>query len=325
MEKEDNILLQVEGLKTYFFTRRGVAKAVDGVSFSVSEGETLGLVGESACGKSVTCLSILRLVPEPAGRIVGGSIMFKGKNLLKKSLAEMRMIRGKEISMILQDPLTSLNPAFTIGSQVAEVISLHQKLRGRTLWQKVIEALKLVRIPAAETRIGDYPHQMSGGMRQRVTGAIALSCQPSLLIADEPTTSLDVTIQSQYLRLLKELQEQTKTSLIFVTHDFGIVARMCDRVAVMYAGKIVETAETREIFDNPRHPYTKALMGCLPKIGVQSQRLTIIKGQPPELSHLPPGCSFAPRCPEASEECWRDYPLRRALGRNHDFSCWHTN
>ena len=323
MKNRDSGLLEVENLKTYFYTKRGLFKAVDGVSFSVRKGETLGLVGESACGKTVTSLSLLRLVPEPAGRIVGGRIMFEGEDLLKKTSSEMRRIRGAKISMILQDPLTSLNPSFSIGSQVGEVISLHQKIKGKTLLQKVIDALRMVRIPAAETRIKDYPHQMSGGMRQRVTGAIALSCRPSLLIADEPTTSLDVTIQAQYLRLLKELQEQIRVGLLFITHDFGIVARMCDRVAVMYAGRIVETAETREIFDNPRHPYTQALMSCLPRLEARTQTLATIEGQPPELSDLPPGCRFAPRCPEASGECWQGYPPERAVGRNHDVSCWH--
>ena len=324
MQKKDNVLLQVENLKTYFSTRRGVVKAVDEVSFSIRKGEALGLVGESACGKSITCLSILRLVPEPAGKIVGGRIIFEGEDLLKKSWTEMRRIRGKKISMILQDPLTSLNPSFTIGSQVGEAIALHQRARGRTLWQKVIEALRLVSIPDPETRMRDYPHQMSGGMRQRVTGAIALSCQPFLLIADEPTTSLDVTIQAQYLRLLKELQQKTGTSMLFVTHDFGIVSRMCDKVAVMYAGKIVETAQTREIFDSPIHPYTRALITCLPKMEARVHKLATIDGQPPDLSHLPPGCSFAPRCPEVSEECCRGYPPQRRVARDHEVSCWHA-
>ncbi len=325
MEKRITSLLEVENLKTYFFTRRGVIKAVDGISFYVKKGETMGLVGESGCGKTITGLSLLRLVPEPAGRIVEGKIIFEGEDVLKKSLAEMRKIRGSKISMILQDSMTSLNPSFRIGDQVGEVIRLHGMVRGRTLLQKVIEALRLVRIPDAEMRIRDYPHQMSGGMRQRVTGAIALSCQPSLIIADEPTTSLDVTIQAQYLRLLKELQEQTKTSLLFITHDFGIVARMCDRVAVMYAGKIVETAETRDIFDNPRHPYTRALMSCLPKIEVQLKILATIEGQPPELGDLPPGCRFAPRCSEVSEECWRYYPPQTVVGRDHGVSCWNVH
>jgi len=324
MKNGDNVLLRVEDLKTYFFTRKGVVKAVDGVSFFIRKGETLGLVGESACGKTVTALSVLRLAPEPAGRIVGGRILFEGEDLLKKSLAEMRKIRGNKISMILQDPLTSLNPAFTIGDQVGEVVSLHQKIRGGALLKRVIEALRLVRIPAAETRIRDYPHQMSGGMRQRIVGAIALSCEPSLIIADEPTTSLDVTIQAQYLRLLKELQEKTNTSLLFITHDFGVVARMCDRVAVMYAGKIVEEAETRELFNNSRHPYTKALMECLPKIEAETQRLANIEGQPPDVSNLPPGCSLAPRCPKVTNKCRHDYPPEIVVGRNHFVRCWYA-
>ncbi len=323
--KSDDILLQVEDLKTYFFTRRGVAKAVDGVSFFIRKGETMGLVGESGCGKTVTSLSILRLVPEPAGRIVGGRILFEGEDLLKKSQAEMRKIRGKKISMILQDPLTSLNPAFTIGAQVGEVISLHQHFKDSALWEKVIESLRLVRIPDAETRMRDYPHQMSGGMRQRVTGAIALSCQPSLLIADEPTTSLDVTIQAQYLKLLKELQVQTRVSLLFVTHDFGIVAKMCDKVAVMYAGRTVEKAETRELFNNPRHPYTKALLNCLPKMEATGLRLANIVGQPPDVADLPPGCSFTPRCSKMNDKCNQDYPPEIDVGRNHYVRCWYEH
>lgn len=324
MERKGNNLLEVENLKVHFFTKRGVVKAVDGVSFSLSPGEVFGLVGESGCGKTVTGLSLLRLVPEPAGRIVGGKIIFEGQDLLKKSLSEMRKIRGAKISMILQDPLTSLNPAFTIGNQVGEAIELHQGVRGKALWDKVVESLRLVRIPDAESRVRYYPHMMSGGMRQRVSGAIALSCRPSLLIADEPTTSLDVTVQAQYLRLLKELQERNKTSMIFITHDFGILARMCDRVAIMYAGRIVETAEIREIFNNPLHPYTKALIGCLPKMDQKLQRLITIEGQLPRLSDLPPGCRFAPRCPEVSEECYQEYPPQRILGRGHNASCWHA-
>lgn len=323
--KDDDILLRVEDLKTYFFTRQGIAKAVDGVSFFIRKGETMGLVGESACGKTVTSLSILRLVPEPAGRIVDGRILFEGEDLLKKSPAEMRKIRGGKISMILQDPLTSLNPAFTIGNQVGETIRLHQHLKGSGLREKIIEALRLVRIPDAETRMGNYPHQMSGGMRQRVTGAIALSCQPSLLIADEPTTSLDVTTQAQYLKLLKELQVQTAVSLLFITHDFGIVARMCDKVAVMYAGRTVEKAETRELFNNPRHPYTKALLNCLPKMEATGLRLANIVGQPPNVVSLPPGCSFAARCSKKKDRCEQDYPPEMSVGRDHYVRCWYEN
>ena len=315
-------LLEVQDLKTYIFARRGVVKAVDGVSFSVDERETFGLVGESGCGKTMTCLSILKLVPQPGGRIVDGKVIFDGEDIVPKSEREMRRIRGRRISMILQDPMTSLNPAYTIGDQVGEAILIHQKMKRRTLREKVIEALRLVKIPAAEMRLRDYPHQMSGGMRQRVTGAIALGTEPSLLMADEPTTSLDVTIQAQYLNLLKEVQLRSRVAMIFVTHDLGIVARMCDKVAVMYAGRIVEEAGTRELFNNPRHPYTAALMGCLPRLEAGQQRLVSIPGQPPELSDLPIGCSFAPRCPDRMDICSHEYPRETAVSDGHRISCW---
>ncbi|MGH7535987.1 MAG: ABC transporter ATP-binding protein, partial [Gemmatimonadales bacterium] len=281
-------LLVVEDLKTHFFTRRGTTKAVDGVSFTLHAGETLALVGESGSGKSVTCLSLVRLVPEPAGRIVGGRVLLEGDDLLRKSAAEMRRVRGKQIAMVLQDPMTSLNPALTIGSQVSEVLRLHQGLRGTSLRQRVLEALRRLRISAAETRLRHYAHQFSGGMRQRVSSAIALSCAPRLLIADEPTTSLDVTIQAQYLDLLKEVQAAAGVAVILVTHDFGIVAANADRVAVMYAGKIVEMGTTLQIFDNPRHPYTQALLRCLPDVGRRDRQLVEIGGQPPDLAQLGP-------------------------------------
>jgi oligopeptide/dipeptide ABC transporter ATP-binding protein len=325
MEKQDSVLLQVENLKTYFFTKRGIAKVLDGISLHINKGETLGLVGESGCGKTMTGLSLMRLVPEPGGKIIDGKIIFEGQDLLQKSHAEMRQIRGSKISMILQDPQTSLNPGFSIGNQVGEALYLHQKIRGKTLWQKVIEALRMVRISAPEARLKDFPHQLSGGMRQRVIGAIALSCLPSLLIADEPTTSLDVTIQAQYLKLLKEIQQQTQFSLLFITHDFGIVAKMCDVVAVMYAGKILESANVRDIFNRPLHPYTKALMNCLPDGGGTLKKLTTIKGQPPELYDPPPGCRFANRCPEVGEKCKREHPPEITLNSNHFISCWHAN
>ena len=315
-------VIEVKDLKTYFFTSRGVVKAVDGVSFGVKEGETLGLVGESGCGKSITCLSILRLVPRPAGHIVGGEIIFDGENLLSKNEREMRQIRGKRISMILQDPMTSLNPVFTIGDQVAEPVRIHQKLNKLMVWEKVKEMLRLVRIPSPEVRMREYPHQMSGGMRQRIAGAMVLSCQPHVLIADEPTTSLDVTIQAQFLRLLKEIQQQSNLSMIVVTHDFGIVAKVCDRLAVMYAGKIVEGAPVRELFNNPVHPYTNALLNSLPKMEVKMDKLYSIEGQPPELHALPPGCSFAPRCPEAKDICMQEYPPQSAVKEGHYTSCW---
>jgi len=321
MISKENIL-GVQDLKTYFYTGRGVVKAVDGVSFGLKKGETLGLVGESGCGKSITCFSIIRLVPKPAGRIVGGKVLLEGEDLLTKDEKEMTRIRGRRITMILQDPMMSLNPLFTIGEQIAEPIRIHQKLGKLEVWEKVKDMLRLVRIPSPEVRMGEYPHQMSGGMRQRISGAMTLSCQPDILIADEPTTALDVTIQAQFLSLLKEIQQKVNLSLIVVTHDFGVVARICDRVAVMYAGKIVESAATRELFNNPVHPYTVALLNSLPKMEVKVERLYSIEGQPPELHALPPGCSFAARCPRAKEICLRDYPSQKEVTRGHDASCW---
>jgi peptide/nickel transport system ATP-binding protein len=314
-------LLDVRDLRTYFYTRRGVVKAVDGATFSVRRGETLGIVGESGSGKSVTCLSILRLVPEPGGRIVGGTITFAGEDLLAKSPEEMRRLRGSRIAMILQDPMASLNPAFTVGEQIAETLRLHRGLGGRALDARVIELLRQVRISDPERRVHAYPHQMSGGIRQRVAGAIAISCQPSLLIADEPTTSLDVTIQAQYLKLLKEIQRETNLAMIFVTHDLGIVAKLCDRVAVMYAGRIVETGTTREIFNRPRHPYTIGLLNCLPTLRQGREPLTAIEGQPPDLATLPRGCSFAPRCPLAEPRCHEERPLLEPLEADHLAAC----
>jgi oligopeptide/dipeptide ABC transporter ATP-binding protein len=319
---ESSPLLVVEDLKTYFFTRRGVIKAVDGVSFTLHAGETLALVGESGSGKSVTCLSLVRLVPEPAGRIVGGRVVFEGEDLLRKSPAEMRWVRGKQIAMVLQDPMTSLNPALTIGTQVAEVVRLHQGVRGTSLRERVLGALRRLRIPGAEARLGHYPHQLSGGMRQRVSSAIAMSCTPRLLIADEPTTSLDVTIQAQYLELLKEVQAQTGVAIILVTHDFGIVAANADRVAVMYAGKIVEMGSTEQIFDTPSHPYTQALLRCLPSVELKRQQLVEIGGQPPDLARLPPGCPFAPRCPNRQPICTEAYPPPVAIETGHVAQCW---
>jgi oligopeptide/dipeptide ABC transporter ATP-binding protein len=314
-------VLEVDDLRTYFFTREAVVKAVDGVSFSLREDETIGLVGESGCGKTITCLSILGLIARP-GRVVSGRVLLNGEDLLKKSERKMAQIRGRRITMILQDPMTSLNPVFTIGSQVAEAIEIHQMTRGHRLWEKTVEILKLVRIPSPEMRLGDYPHQMSGGMRQRVAGAAALSCRPEVLIADECTTSLDVTIQAQYLNLLKEVQNQLHVAMIFVTHDFGIVAKMCDRVAVMYAGKIVESARMRELFHNPLHPYTVALLKSLPRLEGGQKLLTTIEGQPPSLMNLPPGCSFAPRCPEVEDCCFEKYPPPVIVNETHTVSCW---
>ncbi len=314
--------LEVNDLKTYFFTRWGTVKAVDGVSFSLKEGDALGLVGESGCGKSVTCLSLLRLVPQPAGRIVGGQILLQGEDLLKKSKEEMRKIRGAKISMILQDPMTSLNPVFTIGNQLTEAIKIHRGLKGQSLRERAVEMLKMVRIPSPEVCLENWPHQLSGGMRQRAVAAIALSCEPRLLIADEPTTSLDATIQVQFLRLLGELQQQTGLTLIFVTHDFGIVARMCSRVAIMYAGKIVEMAEVREMFNHPAHPYTEALMKAVPKLETKVGRLASIEGEPPRLHDVPPGCAFAPRCSCAMDKCRTQYPPRAEIRDRHWVKCW---
>jgi oligopeptide/dipeptide ABC transporter ATP-binding protein len=315
-------ILEVNDLKTYFFTRRGVVKAVDGVSFWVGERETLGLVGESGSGKSITCLSIMRLVPEPAGRIVDGQIIMDGEDLLSKSEKEMRQIRGKRISMILQDPMTSLNPVFTIGYQVGVPITLHQRLNKKAVGEKVKEMLRRVHIPSPEVRMREYPHQMSGGMRQRIVGAMALSCQPQLLIADEPTTALDVTIQAQFLKLLKEIQQASKLSMIVVTHDFGIVAKVCDRVAVMYAGKVVECAPIRDLFNSPSHPYTLALLDSLPKMDQKVRKLYSIEGQPPDLASLPPGCNFASRCSQVMEICKKESPVKSVVGDGHTVSCW---
>ncbi len=316
------MLLSVKDLRVQFHTRRGVVKAVDGVSFSVDRGETLGLVGESGSGKSVSCLALMRLVEAPAGRIVGGSVRLDGQELLDLSEKQMRQVRGGQISLILQDPLSSLNPAYTIGNQVAEAIRIHQGQRGAALAESVVKILTAVGIPQAERRLKQYPHQMSGGMRQRVAGAIALSCRPALLIADEPTTSLDATVQAQYLRLLSELQAQFRFGLIFVTHDLGIVARLCDRVAVMYAGRIVETGTTRQIFNQPAHPYARALLATLPSLDSRKKRLETVGGQPPIPIDLPPGCSFAPRCPEVMEVCRKEFPAETSTGDRHRVLCW---
>jgi len=293
----DEVVVEVNDLQTYFTTRWGTVKAVDGLSFHVKRGETLGIVGESGSGKSVTALSLMRLVPSPPGQIVGGQVLLNGRNTLEISEREMTAVRGGEISMILQDPMQALNPVFNIQNQVGEAIKIHQKLSGEALWDKVVDSLQKVRIPAPETRAKDYPHQLSGGMRQRVVGAIGISSSPAVIIADEPTTSLDVTIQAAYLRLLRQIQQEEGVGIIFITHDFGIVAKMCDRVAVMYAGRIVEVAEVRTIFNEPLHEYTKALIGSVPKLEEKTGRLPQIEGQPPLLYDLPVGDAFAPRSP----------------------------
>jgi oligopeptide/dipeptide ABC transporter ATP-binding protein len=315
-------LLEVRDLQTHYVTFGGtrVVKAVEGLSFTLREGETLGIVGESGSGKTTVCQSIVGLLPA-AARIVGGSIAFEGRDLAQLSQREMRHIRGAQIAMILQDPMASLNPLFSIYRQVAEPAYYHLAVRGRSLRERVRELLNAVRIPSPTMRMREYPHQMSGGMRQRIVGAIALAGGPKLIIADEPTTNLDVTIQAQYLDLLKELQEQTGVAIVFVTHNLGIVARMCDKLAVMYAGKIVEAGSVRELFDTARHPYTQALLGSMPKLG-SKEKLLAIPGQPPDLATLPPGCAFHPRCPEALPCCATEEPGETQIAGTWTARCW---
>jgi oligopeptide/dipeptide ABC transporter ATP-binding protein len=318
----DDVILDVKDLHTYIFSRWGTVRAVDGVSFSVRAGETLGIVGESGCGKTMTSLSLLRLIPRPAARIVKGEVWLDGENLLEKSDQEMRQVRGRKIAMILQDPQTSLNPVFTIGNQLIEAIRIHYREASRALLQRAEQALRLVRVAAPAERLHNYPHQLSGGMKQRVVGAIGISCAPKVLIADEPTTALDVTIQLQYLRLLKEIQAETHMAMMFITHDFGIVARICDQIAVMYAGRIVERGPVRAVFNQPSHPYTQALLGSVPKMEERVEWLTSIEGQPPALHDLPTGCRFAPRCAHADDRCRRDYPPTFAVDQEHLANCW---
>jgi oligopeptide/dipeptide ABC transporter ATP-binding protein len=324
IESEHEVLLRVIGLKTYFYVRRGIVKAVDGVNFHIKRREILGIVGESACGKSVTGLSLLRLVPDPPGRIVGGQIFLEGEDILLKSEEEMRKIRGRKITMIQQNPDSSLNPVFKIGYQIREAITRHQKLKDKALEDKVLEMLRLVKIASPEARMHDYPHQMSGGMRQRVAGAIALSCQASILIADEPTTNLDVTTQAEYLNLLEDIQKVTGSAVIFITHDFGIVSRICTRVAVMYAGKIIETGPRLSIIERPRHPYTIALIDSVPQPGSRGTFLRSIEGQPPDPVDLPPSCTFAPRCPKAKDKCFKENPEEQKIDENHYVSCFYA-
>jgi len=318
-------LLHVKDLKTYYVGFRGtrVVKAVDGVSFSLEAGETFGLVGESGCGKTTTCHSIVRLLP-PSARIVEGSIELEGEDLLQKSPGEIRAIRGRVIATILQDPMASLDPLFSIYDQVAEPAYYHRGLRGGKLRQRVRELLTAVRIPSPEVRMREFPHQMSGGMRQRIVGAIAQAGGPKIIIADEPTTNLDVTIQLQYLNLLKDLQRATGVALIFVTHNLGIVAKMCDKVAVMYAGKIVELQSVRGLFYHPRHPYTRALLDSMPKLGTK-EPLYAIPGQPPDLAALPTGCSFHPRCAHAMDRCRIEAPAEQSMADGATARCWLSN
>ena len=315
-------LLRVKDLQVHYFGFRGtrVVKAVDGISFSLEAGETIGLVGESGCGKTTTCHSLVRVLP-PSARIVGGSVELEGEELLEKSPRQMRAIRGRRIATIIQDPMSSLDPLFTIYNQVAEPAYYHHSLRGRGLRQRVQELLTAVRIPSPEIRMQEFPHQMSGGLRQRIVGAIAQAGSPQIIIADEPTTNLDVTIQLQYLNLLKDLQRASGVALIFVTHNLGIVAKMCDKVAVMYAGKIVEMQPVRDLFYTPRHPYTRALLDSIPKLG-SKEPLYAIPGQPPDLAALPPGCSFHPRCAHTLDRCCAEEPGEQRLGDSSTVRCW---
>jgi len=315
-------LLSVRNLKTYFHTDEGVVRAVDGLTYDLAKGETLGIVGESGCGKSVHALSVMRLIPTPPGKIVEGEIWFEGRNLLTLSDEEMRHIRGNRIAMIFQEPMTSLNPVLTIGEQIAEAVILHQKLDKKTAWDRAAEMLERVKIPLARERVKDYPHQFSGGMRQRVMIAMALSCNPSILIADEPTTALDVTIQAQILDLIRELQQEFHMSVIVITHNLGVVAEMTDNVVVMYAGKPVEHTDVKRVFRDPKHPYTWGLLHSIPKLHERRERLIPIEGQPPSLIDLPPGCPFAPRCPFAMEICVQEDPPDVDIQAGHYAKCY---
>ena len=325
-------LLDVENLQTYFFTRQGLVKAVDGVSFALKKGETLAIVGESGCGKSITALSLLRLIPDPPGRIVGGAIRLAGRDLMQVSEAEMRKVRGNDISMIFQEPMTSLNPVMTIGAQIAEVLLLHQGMSKAEAFAKATDMLRLVKIPEPEQRVKEYPHQLSGGMRQRAMIAIALACNPQVLIADEPTTALDVTIQAQILQLIVELQQKLGTAVILITHDLGVVAETAQRVIVMYAGRKVEEAPVGEVFGAPLHPYTRGLLNSIPRLDLmrgvdkgEVERLQEIPGIVPALTALPQGCAFAPRCPLASDRCRAEYPPYEQKSPGHWAACWHSD
>lgn len=321
-------LLEVNHLKTYFFTRSGVVKAVDDVSFTMKQGQTLGVVGESGCGKSVTALSVMRLVANPPGKIVGGEINFNGENILEKSQDELTELRGSKISMIFQDPMTSLNPVFTVGYQIAETVKRHRKdVNNDQAWRRATEMLDLVRIPDAKRRIKNYPHEFSGGMRQRVMIAIALACNPQLLIADEPTTALDVTIQAQVLELMKGLSHEFGTAVMLITHDLGVVAGTCQHVNVMYAGHVVESGPVKQIFATPAHPYTVGLLQSIPRLDeTRGTRLTPIAGQPPDLSNQPVGCPYASRCPKVQSRCLQERPELASVGRGEQVAaCFYPN
>ena len=315
-------LLRVINLRTYFFTLAGVVKAVEGVSFDLGPGDTLGIVGESGCGKSVTARSIMRILPQPPGRIVGGSIMFKGQELISLPEREIGKIRGSRIAMIYQEPMTALNPAFSVGDQISEVFRVHQGLRKKEAIEKSLQLLDQVDIPSPKNRVNDYPHQLSGGMKQRIVIAMAIACSPDILIADEPTTSLDVTVQAQILDLIVNFKERLGMSLLLISHDLGVVANMVNRMLVMYAGSVVESAYTKDIFGNPSHPYTRGLFGCIPKIGRKSDKLEEIPGVVPNLLRMPPGCKFANRCPKVMNRCRAEEPSLLRVGHEHYSRCW---
>ncbi|KAB1443035.1 ABC transporter ATP-binding protein [Pseudodesulfovibrio senegalensis] len=317
-------LLTVDGLSTYFYTDRGVAQAVCDVSYDIKPGETLGVVGESGCGKSVTSLSVMRLIPDPPGKIVAGKITFDGQDLLSLSERQMRKIRGNHISMIFQEPMTSLNPVFRVGDQIAEAIILHEKLSRKAALERAVDLLNQVGIPSPESRIHDYPHQMSGGMRQRVMIAMALACKPKLIIADEPTTALDVTIQAQILELMDKLREETGTAIQLITHDLGVIAETAQKVLVMYAGRVVEEADVKDLFTNPMHPYTRGLMRSIPGLGAHEEkaRLETIPGVVPSLLRLPKGCRFQDRCRHAMERCKHEEPELKIADGKHPVRCW---
>jgi oligopeptide/dipeptide ABC transporter ATP-binding protein len=318
---EKKTLLEIKDLRTHFFLEEGELKALDGVSFDIAEGETLGVVGESGCGKSLTALSVMRLVPSPPGRIVGGSILFEGKDLLEKKKKEMRKIRGNDIAMIFQEPMTSLNPVFTVGYQIMETLMRHQHMTRKQAWKKAVETLELVKMPLAEQRMKEYPHQLSGGMRQRVMIAMAVACNPKLLICDEPTTALDVTVQAQILKLINELKKECNMSVMMITHDLGVISEIADRVIVMYAGRIVEMNDGKSIFEQPLHPYTAALLRSIPQINEQKETLYMIKGMVPNILKEHKGCLFAPRCEECAPVCLEKEPeLFQSNGKS--VRCW---
>ena len=321
MTYAEDPLLELQHLSTQFFTEDGIVKAVDNVSFKLHRGEVLGLVGESGCGKTITSLSILKLVPNPPGRIVGGKVFFNGENLIELSEQEMREIRGNEISMIFQDPMTSLNPVFTVRNQIVENIKLHQEISEEEAIDKAIELLQMVGIPEARRRINDYPHLFSGGMRQRVMIAMALSCNPQMLIADEPTTALDVTIQAQVLDLIKDLQEDLNMAVLYITHNLGVIAEIADNIAIMYAGNIVEYTDVHTVFENPDHPYTRALLSSIPRMDKKISRLGVIRGTVPNLITPPTGCRFHPRCPYATEKCSTQVPPYVEIEPSHFSLC----